>query len=240
VKCKGWLVVLALLMAAGSARGGKEKDAGQIVDSGSFGVFINGQRIATETFSVQQQASGNRVTSEMKEASGANQNSEMQITAGGELIHYEWHELSPGKGQLVLVPADQFLKESITPSPTEKTAEQPFLLPASTAVLDNNFFVHREILAWRYLSANCKTEAGKLQCALSPSQFGVIVPQDRLSMRATLELKGKEKIQVRGAERELLRVNLKAEGTDWAMWLDDQFKLVRIFIASDNTEVVRD
>ena len=27
---------------------------------------------------------------------------------------------------------------------------------------------------------------------------------------------------------------------DWSMWLDDQFKLVRILVASDNTEVVRD
>jgi hypothetical protein len=33
---------------------------------------------------------------------------------------------------------------------------------------------------------------------------------------------------------------LRSEGGDWTMWLDDHFKLQRILIASDNTEVVRD
>ena len=33
---------------------------------------------------------------------------------------------------------------------------------------------------------------------------------------------------------------LRSEGGDWTLWLDDQFKLQRILVASDNTEVVRD
>ena len=43
-----------------------------------------------------------------------------------------------------------------------------------------------------------------------------------------------------GTERELGRFNLTGEGISWALWLDDQHKLVRILIPSDNTEVVRD
>jgi len=40
----------------------------------------------------------------------------------------------------------------------------------------------------------------------------------------------------------LLRLNLKDDSGEWVLWLDDQdrFKLVRILVASDNTEVVRD
>ena len=51
---------------------------------------------------------------------------------------------------------------------------------------------------------------------------------------------GKEKVPVHGVERELDHFVLKSETGDWSMWLDDQFKLVRILVASDNTEVVRD
>jgi hypothetical protein len=41
-------------------------------------------------------------------------------------------------------------------------------------------------------------------------------------------------------ERELHRFNLTGEGIAWALWLDDQLKLVRILIPADNIEVVRD
>jgi hypothetical protein len=61
-------------------------------------------------------------------------------------------------------------------------------------------------------------------------------------MRVRLELAGKEKVNIRGAERELLRLNLSGEGFAWALWVDDhdQFKLMRVAIPADNTEVVRD
>jgi hypothetical protein len=57
-----------------------------------------------------------------------------------------------------------------------------------------------------------------------------------------MELVGKEKVTVRGAERELLRLNLTGESFDWALWVDDhdQFKLIQLAIPADNTEVVRD
>ncbi|MBV8476630.1 MAG: hypothetical protein JOZ36_08195 [Acidobacteria bacterium] len=61
-------------------------------------------------------------------------------------------------------------------------------------------------------------------------------------MRVSLEPVGKEKIRVAGKERELARFDLKFEQTSWALWLDDQdhFKIVKIAVASDKTEVVRD
>ena len=73
-------------------------------------------------------------------------------------------------------------------------------------------------------------------------EFGVLVPQDRTSMRVRMELVGREKVTIRGVERELLRLNLMGESFSWALWVDDkdQFKLMRVLIADDNTEVVRD
>ena len=115
-------------------------------------------------------------------------------------------------------------------------------MPSTTAILDNNFFVHREVLAWRYLAADCNSEGGNLKCQQEPAEFGVLVPQDRNSLRVRLELVGKEKVTVRGAERELLRLNLTGEILQWALWVDDQdqFKLIRVAIPADDTEVVRD
>jgi hypothetical protein len=53
---------------------------------------------------------------------------------------------------------------------------------------------------------------------------------------------GPEKVIIRGTEHELLRLNLKGESFTWALWVDgkDQFKLMRVLIADDSTEVVRD
>ena len=221
------------------------KQSGKTVDSGSFGIYINGQRVATERFSIEQTTTGSTVDSQLQEE-GANQkaaqNSRMQVTAQGELLRYEWHELTPEKLDLELLPNDQFLIERVVMKPGEKAIEQPFLLPSSTVVLDNNFFVHRELLAWRYLAQSCKQDAGKFQCVSGPISFGVVVPQGRSSMRVSIEPVGREKIQVGGKERELARFTLKSEDNEWSFWLDDQdhFKLVKIAIVGEKTEVVRD
>ena len=213
-----------------------------IVDSGSFGVFVKGQRVATETFHIDQQNGVSIVKSQLKETSGADpasQKSELQLGAGGEIQKYEWSQ-SAG-GSLIVFPDNDFLKEKITPPGQAKAAEQAFLLPATTPVLDNNFFIHRELLAWRYLAvAPCKNEKGVEQC--QSQDFGALIPQDRNSMSIRMELVGKEKITIRGAERELLRLNLSGEDMLWQLWLDDNdhFKLMRVAIPADNTVVDRD
>jgi hypothetical protein len=236
---------IAISVVTATALAFAKEPVSQAVDSGSFSVLVNGQKVASETFSIEQSSSGSTATSQLREeGSGdkANQSSKMQLTPSGDLIRYEWRESTLGKTQLEVVPKDQFLMERVTSNPGEKPAEQPFLLPASTVILDNNFFIHRELLAWRYLAQNCKQESGKTQCVAGPTSFGTIVPQDRTSMRVTLEPVGNEKVQVRGADRELPRFNLKFEGGEWALWLDanDHYKLVKIVIPAEKTEVVRD
>lgn len=242
-----WGMVAVLTCAAVLSAGDKKdkvKPAGpQQVDSGSFGVFVKGQRVVTETFSVQQDNGISLVKSHLQETGGSTasgQRSELQMTTSADLVKYEWSD--GNGGSLVVTPNNDFLLERITASPAAKTAEQPFLMPSTSAILDNNFFVHREVLAWRYLQSNCGSEGGEFRCKKDPGEFGVLVPQDRTSMRVRLELVGREKIKIRGTERELLRLNLVGESFSWALWVDDkdQFKLMRVLIADDNTEVVRD
>lgn len=241
-----WIVAVVLactaVLSAGDKKDNSKSAAAQIVDSGSFGVFVKGQRVVTESFTVQQENGTSVIKSHLQEInppSSASQRSELRMTGAGELIRYDW---SDGTGSLVVTPSNEFLIEKITPSPSAKTAEQPFLMPNTSAILDNNFFIHRQVLAWRYLATNCRTEGGALKCQQGAVEFGVLVPQDRTSLRVRMEIAGREKVTIRGAERELIRLNLKGEEFSWILWVDehDQFKLVRVLIPEANTEVVRD
>jgi hypothetical protein len=238
------LTGILLMPVVNAGEKDKPKDGEQMVDSGSFGVFMNGRRVATETFSVQQTANGSVVSSQFKTDDAANkaaQSSELQLTPGAEIRKYEWKELSPGKAQATVAPNNDFLMEHISAGPDDKPVEQPFLLPASTSILDDYFFIHREILIWRYLATACKQEKGAIQCPASQkTQFGTMNPHQRSSVPLSLEFTGRDKVTIRGVDRELNKFVLRSEGGDWTMWVDDQFKLQRILIASDATEVVRD
>jgi hypothetical protein len=227
----------------------KEKDKevdGQKVDSGSFGVFMNGRRVGTETFSITQNANGSVIQSEFKadgSAGQAVQNSELQLTGTGEIRRYEWKEQSPGKAQSVITPNDQLLtqKWSAGPQDKDKSQEQPYLLPTSTSILDDYFFVHREVLAWKYLASACKTEKGQVQCPVKQkAQFGTLNPRQHSSATASMEFLGREKVTVGHADKELSKLELKSETGSWLIWFDDEFKVLRISIPSEQTEVTRD
>jgi len=222
----------------------KEKDSSdKIVDSGSFGVFNSSHRVATETFSIKQGAEGSVVSSEFKSEQGeqkAQQTSELQLTPSVELRQYAWKELLPEKTEATVSPNDTFLIERFGTGSNDKQHEQNFLLPASTSILDDYFFIQREVLAWKYLATACRQEKGGLGCPLKQKvQFGTLNPHARSSMAVSIEFAGREKLTIRGTEHELNRFILRSESGDWVFWLDDQFKLVRL-LADGGVEVVRD
>jgi len=136
-----WLLLLSAVVASPA----KDKQpAYQNVDAGSFGVFMNGHRVATEKFSIQQNASGSVATSEFKTdiaTAPALQTSELELAPNGDLRKYEWKEVSPGKARAVITPNDNLLVERSTNTPQDKEEEHPFLLPLSTSVLDDYFFI---------------------------------------------------------------------------------------------------
>lgn len=258
-----WLVAMVAmamltLAAPGSGADKKEKTeaapASPVVDSGSFGIFINGKRVATEKFKIERVSGGSVASSELTvddASQKAAQLSELKLSAMGNLQSYSWKEESPGQGTITVEPKEVpspvkgdpsalVVMETVSPSPSDKAQEVPFFVPTSTPILDDNFFSHRELLAWRYLGAVCQQGLGRTTCRFQRMRFGVIVPRQAVFIVVYLDHVGKERVKVGETERELTRLNLTGEGINWALWLDDQYKLVRILVPSDNTEVLRD
>jgi hypothetical protein len=237
------VVLLGLQFAPLRGFAAEKTIAPKMVDSGSFGVFSGAHRIATETFSIRQTADGSVITSEFKSEQGeqkADQSSELDLTPSVELRRYEWKELTPEKMNAIVEPKDTFLIEHVFLGANEKPHDQNFLLPASTSILDDYFFIQREVLAWKFLATACKQQTAGLGCPQNQKiQLGALNPHARSSMLVTLEFTGKDNVLLHGGQHELSRFVLKSETGDWAFWLDDQFKVVRL-LGDNGIEVVRD
>lgn len=212
----------------------------QVIDSGSFGVFVNGHRVATETFRIEQKTGGSTAKSELKVEDGALQRSEMELTDRGEIVRYGWQQEKPTKAELSVVPKDEFLSEVINTGPNQKSFNVPHLMPHSTPILDDNFFMHREILIWRYLAMGCTSKPEGLSCNSAPLQFGVLIPTQHASEVVTVDFKGNEKISLKGKDVECTSFRLHTEDSNLLIYMDEQKKVVKMAASSLGLEVVRD
>lgn len=244
------LVIVLLAVTAGTwaKSQGKEKPskktppaAKHIADSGSFGIFVNGKRIGTETFRIEEGPDLSTATSEIKVDDGtakAEQNSEMRVGRDGNLRLYRWRSTFPTREETVVEPNEDLLMEHITPA-DQKKMDLPHILPLSTSILDDNFFSHREILAWRYLATSCSSEEGRPRSCWRGT-FGVLVPRQHIAVNASVELVGRSFIKIKGVETELNELKVDTGGGLWLIWIDDKMKVQKMSIPSDRVEIVRD
>jgi hypothetical protein len=237
---RGLASALVLLVALVSIPGwGAKKPSADLVDSGVFGIYVNGKRVASEKFEITQTAEISVAKAELRIDQAKNaQTAELQLSRAGNLLRYQWSEKD--QGTAVVEPKDEFLVEHVSLLQPAKSAEQPFILPTSTLILDDYFFSQRQILLWRYLATQCKMKAGETGCSLSPAQFGVIVPRQQTSMQVNIEYKGPQKVNIKGADQDLRRFELHSEGNDWVLWMDNTYKIQKIVIDAEGTEVYRD
>lgn len=236
---------LILFMSAWLAFAAGKSTSRQVVDSGSFGVYVGGKRVASEVFRIEQGSNMHLAHAELRLEDGTArvaQSSDMEIEPNGDLHRYEWQEFHPEKAELTVMPKDEFLIEHISPNPVakDKVQDLPHLLPHSTVILDDNFFSHREILAWRYLAAGCRPEGTSLKCSSAPEQFGILIPNQHASTTVSMVYKGREKVVIKGVPKDLGAFRLQTEAGDWILYLDEDKKLVRILIPAENTEILRD
>jgi hypothetical protein len=241
-QCATLAIASGILLLAVPAWCKEKESSAKLVDSGSFGVYNSKHRVATETFSIKQSSDGSVISSEFKSEQGelkADQSSELDLTASGEIRQYTWKELAPEKIDATVESNDTFLIEHFGTGPSDRH-DQNFLLPASTTILDDYFFIQREVLAWKYLATTCPHDKD-VRCPLNQkTQFGTLNPHARSSMAVTIEYAGRDKVIIRGTQRDLIHFVLRTEVGDWAFWLDDQLKLVRLLAEGEGTEVIRD
>ena len=251
-------LVLGLGLLASSTLSAKQKEQkaadGKVWDSGSFGIFVNGKRVGTEKFKIQQHGDSSVAISELKMQQGsykASQKAEMDLARNGNLQSYTWESSQPKKEECKVDTKDQLLVEHITPA-DQKALDIQHLLPASTAILDDNFFSQREVLLWHYLAA-CSRTANQLAC--KPATFPVLIPQQHISVDATLQLLGHEEVSSSSVERQLNKVQLELHSPQqvvwmndkskdselrWVLWVDENYKIVKITVSNSNVEIVRD
>ncbi len=240
------MLILAIVLVAsvGTLVASDKEPDGKKIDAGAFGVFQKGHRVGTETFSIYQTSYGSLIRSEFKTENAPTvdvQTSEMQLTSKGDLRRYEWKELSPGSAQSVVAPNSDFLEQKSITAIGEKERLQPYLLPASTLILDDYFFVHRELLAWHFLGMVCKQDKGSLACQPKQKmQFGTLNPHQQSSAQIGAEFIGRELTSLKNGPQDLLKIELKNDAGTWLLWLDDQFKVMKMSVVGENTEVVRD
>jgi hypothetical protein len=251
----------ALLAAHGLSAGDKDKPAGdkletKVVDSGSFGIYLDGKRVGTETFKIEQRPDYSVATASVKVDDGrtkAEQSAEMRVNPNGDLRSYTWHASVPQTEESSVEAQKDLLVEHIAPA-DQKKVDVTHMLPLSTVILDDNFFSQREVLLWRYLATGCQWKDGQGRLC-GPSSYVILVPRQHAAANATMELVGVDKITVKGVEKQLNKMVLKTGGpnravmlTDqkdsdqgqWLLWVDDQYKVVKISVQGTNLEVVRD
>jgi len=260
---KAVILHIALLGFAGAANlhaGDKdkaqEKLEHKIVDSGTFGIYVAGKRVGSETFKIEQRPDYGIITAEVKVNDGksqAAQTAEMRVNPNGELRSYVWHSTAPQVEEATIEPQNDLLVEHLVFA-DQKKKDVPHMLPLTTAILDNNFFSQREVLLWRYLQSGCVWKDGQGRMC-GPSSYAVLVPQDHSSANATLSYIGIEKATVNGVEKVLSKVSLRlgdpkqlvimnggadSDAGQWVLWVDDQFKVIKITVVGSNLEIVRD
>jgi hypothetical protein len=234
----------------------KDKDKGasatKIADSGSFGIYLDGKRVGTETFKIEDRGEYSIASAELKIDDGetkATQTSEMQLMPNGELRSYVWRAISPAKEEASVEPSDKLLVEHVIPADLKKV-DVPHILPLSTVILDDNFFSHRELLLWRYVRTSCNQ-----QLVCGPANFGVLVPHQHLAANAIMQLVGRDKVTVNGTVRELSKLTLQttapkgmvvmngaqeAEPGQWQLWVDERFRVIKMTVTGSTVEIVRD
>ena len=232
---------LVLLAAAAMARSkSSDAPATNLVDEGTFAVFQNGQRVATEDFTVRQLATSSVAFAHLRLDSGGStleQTSELSLTPDGSLSRYELQQLSPGRRSATIAPSDQVLVMHTVAD--GKSSDHTFLLTPTAFVLDDYVFSSREVLLWRYLATSCKQRESGDGCDLVRARFPIVVPRRDTSGEVYVEFKGYDDTPLNGRPQHLRHFLIQTNGPDWHLWLDEKHKLLRISVPDSNIEVLR-
>jgi hypothetical protein len=235
-----FLLIPAIL--SGKKPAESKPTSANMVDAGTFAVFQNGQQVATETFTIHQFPASSVTSSQVHLDSGQaggvlQQSSELTLLPDGSISRYEWNQISPTRRSATVEPGDQVLTMHTTVD--GKTTDQSFFLSPQAFILDDYFFSTREVLLWRYLATSCRQRTTGEGCDLIRARFPILIPRRNTSAEVYVEFKGYDDTPLNGRPQHLRHFLISTDGPDWNLWMDANFKLLRISIPDAHTEVLR-
>ncbi len=221
-----WMFLIVFAAGAASAAA-----AGISADSGVFSITAGKHNAGTEKFKITTTSSGVEVSGELQlEMPGGGNVSEtsiLKLDPNLKPLSYERQQKSPKKGSLT---AQFGLPECKLTSQTDAgNQEQLFYLPDNhLVILDTNFFHHYALLLSQYDTS-----------IPGPQHFNVFIPQEAIPGTISLDLQGKENVEIGKTTRELNHFQAVTDEVKIDIWATPQGEIQRIAIPQANLEIVR-
>jgi hypothetical protein len=226
------LVAAIALIVFDACTGSSALAAGNVqTDSGVFNISINKRNVGTETFKIAPSATGVEITGElqldMPGAGKVSENSVLKLDQNLKPTSYVRQQKQPKRGT-VTVQFDS-PQSKLTSQTDSGNQEQLFYLPDNhLVVLDTNFFHQYALLLTQYEAATG-----------GPQHFNVFVPQEATPGTISLELQGKENVEIGKSIRELNHFQAVTDEIKIDIWATPQGEIQRILIPQANLEIVR-
>lgn len=232
-------VCLSILLFATSAFAADSKSP-SVVDSGQLSIVVNGKKVATENFTMQQGANGSSVTSRLTFDDGATkaqQESELELGTDGAIRKYTWQEKEPGKARLTAEPQDKsfiVVRQKETDAAAPKDSTHPVDISATT-IVDDNFYSHLQVLMWRYLALSCPNQ----QCRFGEQKLPVFVPHQEMAQLFTITFEGNDTLRLRQGRTDVTKFRVITEGGEMHVWMQGT-KLMKLLMPAAAVEVTRE
>jgi len=231
------LSFLLLLMPAFGA----DSKTPSIVDSGQLAIVVNGKKVATESFTMQQGTTGSSVTSRLNFDDGATkaqQESELELTPDGAIRKYSWEEKQPGRARLTAEPQEKnflvvHLRDSEGAAPKDSTHPLDVNI---TSIVDANFYSHVQVLLWRYLAMSCTSPQ---QCRFQEQKLPVFVPHEEMAQTFTISFEGADTLRMASGKSEMGKYRVQTEGGEMHVWMQGT-KMMKLLMPSAAIEVTRE
>ena len=232
-------VCLSILLISSCAFAADQK-APSVVDSGQLSVVVNGRKVATENFTMQQGAEGSSVTSRLSFDDGvskAQQESDLELGADGAIRKYTWQEKEPGNARLTAEPQDKsfivvHMKENDAAAAKDST--HPVDISATT-IVDDNFYSHVQVLLWRYMALSCPNQ----QCRFGEQKLPVFVPHQEMAQLFTISFEGGDTLRLKQGKTDVNKYRVVTEGGEMHVWMQGT-KMMKLLMPSAAVEVTRE
>ena len=206
----------------------RDTDATITAQKGRFRDTVAGKEVGSEEFEISSSAGGwlARGNATVKSANGPDTHitSQLQLTAAGAPVHYEWTTVTGSKKSSASV---DFSAGTATihlqVNGSQPYTQQFFFRSPNVAILDDNLYYQYAILAALYDWS-----------AKGVQSFSVLIPQELTPGTITVEALDPEN----SGGKNLNRLRVRSQDLEIILYLDGN-RLEKISVPSSNAEIIR-